>query len=249
MSTVTVGATLSPTDRQAFHAARWRREHLFFTALPVVMFAAVFVGFSQTYYLKSVFGTPPLSWLYHVHGVAFTSWLLLLILQPALVLAGRTPLHRQLGWIAGALVPLMTVLAWFVSVDLGRRGSAPPGIPPLVFIVVPMATVVVFPAFVAAALYWRRRPDTHKRLMLIATLELVPAGVARVPGVLALGPLGFYGLTDLFLVAMAIHDLTTRRRLHPATLWGGALLIATQAGRFVIAGTPMWDSFARWAIS
>jgi len=101
-------ATLSPADRQAFHAARWRREHLFFTALPVVMFAAVFVGFSQTYYLKSAFGTPPLSWLYHVHGVAFTSWLLLLILQPALVLAGRTPLHRQLGWIAGALVPLMT---------------------------------------------------------------------------------------------------------------------------------------------
>src|SRR5688572_2236767 len=98
-SASTAGAALSPAARQALYAAKWRREHLFFTVLPIVMFVAVFAGFSQTYYLKSVFGTPALGWLFHVHGVAFTSWLLLLIVQPALVLAGRTPVHRQLGWI------------------------------------------------------------------------------------------------------------------------------------------------------
>jgi hypothetical protein len=112
-----------------------------------------------------------------------------------------------------------------------------------------MATVIIFPAFVAAALYWRRSPDIHKRLMLIATLELVPAGVARVPGVLPLGPLGFFGGADLFVVAMIAFDLATRRRVHPATAWGGALLIATQVGRFAIASTPAWDAFAHWAIA
>jgi hypothetical protein len=249
MATNTVDATFSAADRKAFYLAKWRREHLFFTLLPIAMFGVVFVGFSQTYYLKSMFGTPELRWLYHVHGLAFTSWLLLLIIQPALVLAGRTPVHRQVGWIAAGLVPLMTVLAWFVSVDMARRGAAPPGVPPLVFMIVPMATVVIFPALVAAALYWRQSPGTHKRLMLIATLELVPAGVARVPGVLPLGPLAFFGLTDLFVVAMGVNDLMTRRRLHPATVWGGALLVLTQVGRLVIGGTAMWESFAKWAIS
>jgi hypothetical protein len=222
---------------------------VFFTVLPLAMFAAVFVGFSQTYYLKTVFGTPALSWLYHVHGGAFTCWMLLLVVQPALVLAKRTPLHKQLGWIAAVLVPAMTVLAWFVAVDMGRRGSAPPGIPPLTFMVVPMATVVIFPAFVAAALWWRRRPDTHKRLMLIATLELVPAGIARIPGIIPLGPLAYFGGADLFLLAIVAHDMTIRRRLHPATLWGGVFLLLSQAGRFAIAATPAWESFARWAIS
>src|SRR5689334_4814543 len=107
MSTVsTVAARVSPSERQLAYAAKWRREHLFFTAVPVVMLLAVFVGFSQTYYLKTVFGTPELRWLYHVHGAAFTSWMLLLIIQPALVLAGRLPAHRQVGWIAAGVVPL-----------------------------------------------------------------------------------------------------------------------------------------------
>jgi hypothetical protein len=245
----TVGATLAPSARQAVYAAKWRREHLFFTILPIAMFATVFVGFSQTYYLKPVFGTPPLGWLYHVHGAAFTTWLLLMMAQPAQVLARRIPLHRQLGWIAAALVPAMAILGWLVSVDLGRRGGGPPGVPPLVFMVVPMATVVVFPAFIAAAIYWRENRDIHKRLMLIGTLELVPAGVARIPGVLPLGPLGFFGLSDLFLLTLVVYDLVIRRRIHAATAIGGALLIGSQFGRFLLASTAAWDSFARWAIS
>src|SRR4051812_27850857 len=132
MSMVTAGATLNPTDRQAVFAARWRREHLFFTILPVLMAAAVFVGFSQTYYLKTAFGTPALGWLYHVHGAAFTMWLLLIVVQPALVLTRRTPLHRQVGRIAAVLVPAMAGLAGGGSGGFGRRGGgasgrSPPG--------------------------------------------------------------------------------------------------------------------------
>ena len=245
----TIGATISPVQRQALFAAKWRREHLFFTVVPLAMFITVFVGFSQTYYLKSVFGTPALGWLYHVHGLAFTAWMLLLIIQPALVLAGRLPAHKQIGWISTVLVPVMAVLAWFVSVDLGRRGGGPPGVPPLVFMIVPMATVVVFPAVVGAAIYWRRNPEAHKRLMLMATLDLVPAGVARIPGILPLGPLAFFGLSDLFIIVIAAYDLIVRRRLHPATIWGGLAIVVSQVARLAIGGTEMWESFARWAIS
>jgi hypothetical protein len=213
------------------------------------MFGVVVAGFAPTYFLKALYDTPALSPLFHVHGALYTAWMLLLIAQPTLVAVGRTDLHRRIGVSGAMLAAAMTVVAIPVSIDLGQRGAAPPGVPPLVFLAVPLATVIVFPALVGAALYWRRRPAAHKRLMLIATLELVPAGFGRWPILAPLGPLGFFGGADVFLLLMAGYDLVTTRRLHPATLWGGLFLVGSQFGRFTIAGTGSWRSFATWLIS
>ena len=130
--------------------------------------------------------------------------------------------------------------------------TPPPGISPeaaLGFLTVPLSTGVVFPALAGAALYWRQNAAVHKRLMLIAALELLPAGLARVPGMLPFGPLGFFGGTDVFLLAIAIYDVATRRRLHIATLLGGLFLVASQVGRIMLSSTEAWLSFARWFIS
>jgi hypothetical protein len=59
----------------------------------------------------------------------------------------------------------------------------------------------------------RRDPQSHKRLMLLATINLLTAAIARWP-VLQAGPLAFFGLTDLFIVALAVWDFRTRGRLH-----------------------------------
>jgi hypothetical protein len=223
-------------------------SHAFFTLLPVAMFVAVFVGFAPTYYLKTAYGTPALPILYHVHGAAFTAWMLLLILQPALVASGRTPLHRQLGVAGGVLAAAMTVLAWFVAIDLGRRGGGAPGVPPAGFTAVTLATVVIFPAFVGAALWWRQFPATHKRLMMIATMELLPAGVGRWPGVADVGPPGFFGGADLALVALLVYDRVTTGRFHRATVVGGTILVASQVIRVVLAFNEGWQAFARGLI-
>ena len=84
--------------------------------------------------------------------------------------------------------------------------------------------------------------------MLIGTLELVPAGIARWPTLTTSGPLAYFGLTDVFLLAIVLFDLATRRRLHPATFWGGLFLIASQVLRIVIGGTGPWLAFAGWLI-
>ena len=126
------------------------------------MAVAVFVGFAPTYYLKTAYGTAALSPLYHVHGFLFSLWMVLLIAQAALVAARRINLHRRLGIVGGVLATVMVPTALAVAIDLGRRGAAPPGVPPLSFLAVPLATVIVFPALVGAALAWRRQPETHK---------------------------------------------------------------------------------------
>ena len=207
------------------------------------MVAAVFVGFSRSYYLKGWYGSPALPTLYHVHGVLFTSWMALLVAQTTLVASRRTPLHRRIGVAGGVLAALMTVAALAMTVDLARRavaGSSPEG---LGFVIVPFMTLIVFPVLVGAALYYRRQPEIHKRLMLVATLELVTAGVARIPGAGSM-PL-FFVLTDIGLVAMLAYDLLTRGRPHAATVWSGLLLIASQVVRTTLGGTAAWIAFAR----
>ena len=246
MNTVTTAAAHPP-----FAALKARRRPFlsFYTGLGIAMALAVLVGFAPTYYLKTAFGTPALAPLYHVHGFLFTCWMLLLIAQPALVAAGRTPLHRRVGVAGGLLAAGMVVAALAVSIDLGRRGASPPGVPPLVFLVVPLTTVVVFPALIGAALLWRNHPETHKRLMLIGSMELVTAGFGRWPVVGPLGPIAYFAATDLFVLALLVHDRATTGRFHRATLWGGLFLIASQPLRLMIGGTDTWQAFARWLVT
>jgi len=207
------------------------------------MVAAVFVGFSRSYYLKGVYGAPPLPRLFHVHGALFTLWMLLLVVQTGLVATRRVSVHRQLGAAGGVLALLMTGAAMAMTMDLARRSAAASSEQGLAFTIIPFFTVIVFPVLVGAALFYRRKPDVHKRLMLIATLELVTAGVARIPGAGSL-PL-FFVLTDTGLLAMLLYDLGSRRRPHPATIWAGLFLIATQIIRTTAGGSAGWIAFAR----
>jgi hypothetical protein len=222
---------------------QWRTQRAFFTGLSLLMGLAIFIGFSRSYYLKGLYGTPALPALFHVHGLLFTAWMVFLVVQTGLVASRRTALHRRLGVAGGILAIAMTVAAMAMTIDLARRSAAAPTDIGLAFTIVPFFTVVVFPVLVGIALLFRRQPEVHKRLMLIATLELVTAGVARMPGAGSM-PL-FFVLTDVGLVAILAYDLVARGRPHPATVWGGLLLIATQVLRTTAGGTAAWIAFAR----
>jgi hypothetical protein len=218
---------------------------VFFAGLAAAAAITVFAGFAPTYFLKQVYAAPPLSGLLHLHGAAFSSWIVLLIVQTTLVTTRRVAVHRRLGVAGGVLAAGMTVLAYLVAVDAARRGSTIPGMSPLAFLAIPFATVVVFPSVVGAALWYRRRPDIHKRLMALSTVELLPAAVGRLPFMVNAGPLGFFGGADLVVIAMAVYDYTTLRRLHPATLYGGLFIIASQVLRVLVTASPAWTSFAQ----
>jgi hypothetical protein len=216
-----------------------RGERMFFSGMAIALVATVFAGFSRTYYLRGAFGSPELPTLLLVHGFVFTAWMILLVVQTSLVAANKTAVHRRLGVAGAALGVLMTVLGAYVAIT--RAGAD----------LLAFATIVVFPTLLGSALLLRKRADYHKRLVLIATLELVTAAVARLPGVVVplgglgpLGPAGLFGITDLFLIAIALYDWRTLGRVHPATLWGGLFLIASQPLRLLINATPAWQSFA-----
>lgn len=205
---------------------------------------ATFVGFAPTYYLKAVYGMPPLPPLVHLHGIVFTLWIVLLIIQTSMVALKRTDLHRRLGIVGAVLAVVMTVVGPATAIAAVQRGRMDAR-----FLIVPMSTVVVFPVLVGAALLMRRRAEAHKRLMVIATTELLTAAMGRWPGVRDWGAFGSYAVTDLFLIALLIYDLVTRRRLHPATIWGGLFLVASQFSRETVRNTATWLAMAGWLTS
>ena len=108
--------------------------------------------------------------------------------------------------------------------------------------------MLVFGILVSAAFYFRRKLDTHKRLMLLSSIALLPAGVARWPiGFIETGgPLVFYGLADLFIVPCLVFDIVTRGRPHRATLLAGSLVVISQPLRLMIGSTHAWLVFATW---
>ena len=222
-----------------------RNDRVFYTGMAVAMALAVFVGFAPTYYLKGYFASPALSSILHVHGLLFTSWIVLMLVQTTLVAARRTPVHRRLGVAGAALAAVLVGVGIATAIDAAQRGAAPTGIPPLAFLIIPFGDMVLFAVLVGAAVWYRRQPETHKRLMVLGTIAILTAAIARWPGVLPLGPLVFFALTDLFIVAGAVYDKWSRGRVHPAYIWGGLLIVVSQPLRLVLSGTEAWQAFAR----
>ncbi len=200
-------------------------EHRFYTGMAIAIFVAVFVGFSRSFFLRPLFPTwhSPSEAIFYVHGTAFASWTVLLIGQASLVRAGRVDLHRKVG----------------------PYGAVP--MPPLRFLAIPLFDMLVFPLFVSLAIAQRRVAQSHKRWMRLATISLIAAAVARWPVVIDFNGPVFFAVADLFLVPLVVWDLRSRGRLHPATLWGSLLLIASQPLRLLVSGTDSWQAFARWA--
>ena len=81
--------------------------------------------------------------------------------------------------------------------------------------------------------------------MLLAYVSIMAAPAARLPGALPLGPFAFYGIAFIFLAAGIIYDLVSRRRVHPAYLWGGTLLVASVPLRLAVSSTATWMAVAR----
>ncbi|HVI58408.1 MAG TPA: hypothetical protein VM619_05980 [Luteimonas sp.] len=210
--------------------------------------AVVLVGFARTYYLKFAFGTPPLSVLLQVHGAVMTAWFALFVAQATLVARGRVDLHRRLGVLGALLALAVLLLGTTVAITAARLGHAPPGPPPLVFLVVPLADMLVFALLVGAALWLRRRSDFHKRLMLLACVGLLTAPIARIPLPLLQqgGIVAFFMTTIALVLACVAWDTAMHRRLHPAFAWGAALVALSWPLRLALAGTRQWQAFASW---
>jgi FtsH-binding integral membrane protein len=223
-----------------------KTDRLFFSGMALASALILFLGFLPSYFHRSA-ELPPLTPLYQLHGAVFTAWIVLLVAQTALVAGRRTDIHRTLGVAGALLAAVVFVVGVAVSVETLRRNSGgSPGVDPRKFFAIPLGDIIVFGVLVGAAVLQRQQSDTHKRLMLLATISLLTAAVGRSLRQVSMGgaPNLFYG-TDVFVLALVVYDLVSRGRVHPATLWGGAMVVGFKPLLYyAVAVTPPWLALA-----
>jgi hypothetical protein len=246
----TTVASASNTAKSSMALPGRRYDHLFFSVMAWLMLATVFIGFARTYYLAGVFGAPLPSLIIHLHGAAFSCWILLLVTQASLVSAGRVDIHRRLGIVGFLLGCLMIILGSLAATDSLIRRAGPAGRDAQFFYIIPLTDMLIFATLIFFAFRTRSSPPTHKRLIIVATTALLIAAVARWPidFVYRRAPVAAL-LTYFFLLALAAYDFWSTRKIHRATLWASAYLIFVQQIRIPIGKTAAWHAFAAWVQS
>jgi hypothetical protein len=226
----------------------------FYTLVAVGTLLIVLIGFARTFYLKALFGTRPLPFYLHLHGLLFTTWFVLFFVQVRLVARHRIDLHRRLGIFGAFLAPVAACLAMGVSIHAVRRSylanpvSLANNLRPLAL---DLGSSLTFALFVGTALYFRRRGGIHKRLMVLASCSLLLPAIGRIPldFIMAGGLWGLVGLTEVTPLVCIVYDALKHRHLHPAFAWGGAALLSAFPVFLLIASTNVWLNFATWLAS
>jgi hypothetical protein len=240
--------------------SRW-----FFIAVALFMIAFNLVAFAPSIVDPSGRNVPlPLTPLVMAHTIVSVAWLLLFLVQAALVTTRRTDLHRRLGIAGAVLTVAFVVIGYFAVVAEARRGfdlggdisrlPASPGVDAVARAVGILFFVFTFAVLVGAALWYRRRASVHKRLMLLAVLGgLTPTPLTHVIGHWTiLHPWGTAIFVVGFLICLsfsAIHDRLTEGRIHPVSLWGAVVIFLWNVlFNLAIVPSAPWDRFARWLV-
>jgi hypothetical protein len=222
--------------------SRQLRPRRFFIGFALVAATLVVAGFTGTFFLpvaRGQFSRPP---LVYVHGSLFFGWVILLIVQAQLAASRHLGWHRRLGWVGVALIPAMTasgvgVSVWATARDLrAGKGDAAAS-----FFLGQLMDMLVFAALASLAILKRQRPDTHKRLIVMATVAILGAAIGRIPLVGRADSIVSLAL----VVSLAAYDLAVRRRVHAATVYGGLAVIGGGLVQAPLGATATWLSAAR----
>lgn len=226
-----------------------RRWRFFFVVMACAVIVTVFAGFAPTFYLRGSFTqTRPMSVLLHVHGVVFSAWVSLFLIQTLLIARGSRRLHQRLGWIGAAVAGAMFILVTAAMLEQLRRVNGFP--PPPLALALSVFDIIVFASLVGAALYYRKRSDWHKRFMLSATIVLLGAPMFRVVvqaiglGDIAKVSIASTLLVDAFFLPCFAYDLVTRHRIHPAYVIAFVLIVLDQIAQAMVVNWGPWVNFA-----
>jgi hypothetical protein len=197
-----------------------------------VLLGVVLVGFARSFYLRELFLRNALDVPLQLHGIALTGWFGLVFVQAAAMTAGRRDLHRRLAWLVALILPAVVGTSLFINTRLSRTLASARD-PENIFVWGNYMSLVAFVCLVTAAIALRRRPDAHRRLLLMASIAIVGPAFARFSFWPVFG-LGLEGAPAfaigglLLMLALAVGvDLVRRGRVHPATWAGVGAILAT----------------------
>jgi hypothetical protein len=232
--------------RQRNAVGRW-----YYPGLAVVMIVVAIAGFAPSI-VDPFHRRAALTLLVAVHGIVFSLWLMLFLLQTTLIAVLRVDLHRRMGIVAVILLIVLVPLSYEVTVQMVRRGFDLSGDQlvtgdPLFGSIFNFFAAIEFPLLAGAALLYRRRKEIHKRLMLFANISLMGPPITHFLGHFGLlTPFTVLSGLALFFLSAVAGDYLTAHRVHPLTATLAVILFLCQPLQAIVGSTATWHHFAAW---
>ncbi|MGH8139993.1 MAG: hypothetical protein ACREVV_17595 [Steroidobacteraceae bacterium] len=225
---------------------RFDAERRFYVLAAIGIGVVVLAGFSIDYGL--LFDLRSLSVLVLIHALVMFGWIGLFFMQTALVARGHVDLHRRIGILGATIAVLVVVVGAITLLVATRLGGKhmPPGISKALFLAFGSFNLLTFAVLVGAAIGLRRRAAWHKRLMLLAAILLLDAALARFISAYTSWTVDAATLRNLLALVCVAVDVTRYRRLHPAFIAGGLLVITNDYFARWISATQTWTRLVSW---
>ena len=246
MSTVNVervGAVVSPEKKLSTTSLTGRNGILcryFYFGMSLLLAALVVSGFKRTVNANLFHPAIPRPFILWIHASAFTAWVIFFICQSTLVRAHKVSWHRSIGWFGAGLATVMVPLGVATAIVMARFDTVQLHLPGAdAFLSIPFYDMIAFGVSIALAIYWRMKPELHRRLIFIATCGLMDAAFGRFDYVFDHNL--FFPCLDLLILLGVARDLLVDRRVHKAYLFALPLLIVGQS-----LAVYMWRSNPSW---
>ena len=186
----------------------------------------------------------------HFHGMMMMGWLLMLLVQPILILKGKTKLHRRIGKLSYVLAPLVLVSMYLVihsryDVYLAQGGQTKAVIS---WLSLNFRMMVFFAVLYFLAIYYRHRPALHLRYMCSTAFVLIGPGLVRVlisyPEWSNADSHSFDRNTNIIIAGViAIVDSWRTKRLSPFMLVLGFMVL--QKILWDLREAPLWQAVGK----
>ncbi len=215
----------------------------FYFGISLLTAVVVVIGFAPTLGAKLLHPPYPMPLSLYVHTAVFSGWMILLLAQSGLVQAGKVAVHRRLGVASAGLGILLPAVGVWVAIDVSRLRLQHGESGQEAFLLIPFFDMLAFAVFFGLAWWWRKRPEFHRRLMLIASVSLTVAAFARFPHFIVPG--GHFNIAcDIMMLLAVVRDLVVDRRVHRVYLIALPLLFVGQALTESARHTAWWLNVA-----
>ena len=214
-------------------------DRYFYFCMSLLFAAIVGIGFSRTVnqnLFHPALARPVILWF---HAGAFSAWILFFIFQSTLVRTRNIKWHRFFGWFGVALGSIMVPLGITTAVIMGRFDTVQLHLADPTFLSIPFLDMLVFGVLLALAILWRKKPEFHRRLLFLATCQLLDAPFGRFDFLFNNNL--FYMALNLVMLLGVARDVLVNRRVHTVYRYALPILIAGQVSAIYLwHGAPAW---------
>jgi hypothetical protein len=235
-------------------AERLAAERRHWSHMAIIIVAIIFAGFAPSFYLRGIIPhirpLHSINPLVMIHGLVFSSWLVLLITQTQLMAHGRRDLHMKLGILGFCIASTLPVLGFLVALGQVPKGTQPPFATPEQWQAIALIDAPVLATLIYLGWRNRRNAQVHKRIMIYMSMRLTEPALGRLV-VFPFGPGANYtaSVLSMLLFIPAIRwDLKTQGRVHWVTKFCVILFTCEMLFRYAVWKTESWAMLVRWLV-